>query len=166
MDQCDEDSEPHWNRLLQKNSILQHVLIYLGSRKGFLQNHSAMAALTKTNPIPFITNFNCQNHLYDAKNARCPKFSPADFHTIFPPGSTFQPKLNAKAISLSFINTLRTRSEYSLPILMENNKNHQITLPKGWNGFSSLDVVNRDEPKYETQNPYELTNAIISTNER
>ena len=33
-------------------------------------------------------------------------------------------------------NTLCTRSEDSCPILMENNKNHQIILPKGQNGFS------------------------------
>ena len=49
---------------------------------------------------------------------------------------------------------------------MENNKNHQITLPKAQIGFSSLDVVDRDEPKYQLQSPYELTKAIISTDER
>ena len=49
---------------------------------------------------------------------------------------------------------------------MESNKNHQITLPKGRIGFSSLDVVDRDEPKYQIRSPYELTNAIISTDER
>ena len=49
---------------------------------------------------------------------------------------------------------------------MENNKNHQITLPKGRIGLSSLDVVDRDEPKYQIRSPYELTNAIISTDER
>ena len=49
---------------------------------------------------------------------------------------------------------------------MENNKNHQITIPKGRNGFSSLEVVDRDDPKYQTRRPYELTNAIISTDER
>ena len=49
---------------------------------------------------------------------------------------------------------------------MEKNKNHQITLPKGRIGFSSLDVVDRDEPKYQTRSPYELTNAIVSTDER
>ena len=70
------------------------------------------------------------------------------------------------ATGLSFINTLCTRSECNLPILMENNKNHQITLPKGRIGFSSLDVVDRDEPKYQIRSPYELTNAIISTDER
>ena len=66
------------------------------------------------------------------------------------------------ATSLSFINTLYTRSESNLPILMENNKNHQITLPKGRIGFSSLDVVDQDEPKYQIRSPYELPNAILS----
>ena len=49
---------------------------------------------------------------------------------------------------------------------MENNKNHHITLPKGRIGFSSLDVVDRGEHKYQIRSPYELTNAIISTDER
>ena len=102
----------------------------------------------------------------DAKSARCWKYSPTDTLTHFPPGSTFQPNRNAVATGLSFINTLCTRSGRNLPILMENNKNHQITLPKGRIGFSSLDVVDRDEPKYQIRSPYELTNAIISTDER
>ena len=66
----------------------------------------------------------------DAKSARCWKYSPTDTHIHFPPGSTFQPDRNAVATGFSFINTLCTRSERNLPILMENNKNHQITLPK------------------------------------
>ena len=49
---------------------------------------------------------------------------------------------------------------------MQNNKNHQITLPRGRIGFSSLDVVDPDETKYQIRSPYELTNAIISTDER
>ena len=49
---------------------------------------------------------------------------------------------------------------------MENNKNHKITLPKGRIGFSSLDVSDKDEPKYQIRDPYELTNAILSTNEQ
>ena len=49
---------------------------------------------------------------------------------------------------------------------MENNKNHQISLQKRRLGFSSLDVVDRDEPKYQTRSPYYLTNAMISTDER
>ena len=102
----------------------------------------------------------------DAKSARCWKTSPTDTHIHFPPGFVLQPNRNALATGLSFINTLCTRSERSLPILMENNKNHQITLPMGQIGFSSLDVVDRGEPKYQIRSPYELTNAIISTDER
>ena len=49
---------------------------------------------------------------------------------------------------------------------MENNKNYQITLPKGRIGFSSLDVSDKDEPKYQVRDPYELKNAILSTNEQ
>ena len=67
----------------------------------------------------------------DAKSARCWKFLPTDNHIHFPPGSTFQPNRNVVATGLSFINTLCTRSENNLPIVMENNENHQITPPKG-----------------------------------
>ena len=102
----------------------------------------------------------------DAKSARCWKYSPTDTLTHFPPCSTFQLNRNSVATGLSFMNTLCTRSGRSLPILMENNKNHQITLPKGRIGFSTLDVVDRDEPKYHIRSPYELSNAIISTDDR
>ena len=80
----------------------------------------------------------------EAKSARCWKSSPEDPHAYFPPGSTFQPNRNAVATGLSFVNVLCTQSESKLPILMENNKNHQITLPKGRIGFSSLDISDQD----------------------
>ena len=101
----------------------------------------------------------------DAKSSRCWKYSPTDTHIHFPPGSTFQPNRTAVGTGLSFINPLCTGSEINLSILMENRKNHQITLPKGQIGFSSLNVVDRDEPKYQKRSPYELTNANISTDE-
>ena len=102
----------------------------------------------------------------DAKNARCWKYSPTDSHLHFPPSSIFQANRNVVATGLSFINTLCSRLERSLPIMMENNKNHQTTLSKGRSGFSFIDGVDRDEPKYELRTPYGLTNAIISTAER
>ena len=102
----------------------------------------------------------------DAKSASCRKYSPTDSHIHFQPGSTFQPNRAALVTGLSFINTLCARSERILHILMENNKNHQISLPKGRIGFSSLDVVDRDEPKYQIRSAYELTNAVFSTDER
>ena len=72
----------------------------------------------------------------EAKNARCWKYSPEDPHAHYPPGSTFYPSRNAVAMGLSFVNVLCTQSESKLPILMESDKNHQITLPKGRIGFS------------------------------
>ena len=101
----------------------------------------------------------------EAKSARCWKYSLEDPHAHFAPGSTFHPNRNAVAM-LSFVNVLCTQSESKLPILMENNKSHKITLPKGRIGFSSLDVSDKDEPKYQIRDPYELTNAILAANEQ
>ena len=102
----------------------------------------------------------------EAKSARCWKYSPEDPHAHFPPGSTFQPNRNAIATGLSFVNVLCTQPESKLPFIMEINKNHQITLPKGRIGFSSLDISDKDEPRYQIRDPYELTNAILLTNEQ
>ena len=33
-------------------------------------------------------------------------------------------------------------------------------------GFSSLHLVDQDEPKYRIRSPYELSSAVISTDER
>ena len=66
----------------------------------------------------------------DAENGRCWKYSPEDSQIHFPPGSTFQLNRQPVSAGLSFINTLCTRSEKIFLILMENNKNHKITLPR------------------------------------
>ena len=97
----------------------------------------------------------------EAKSARCWKYSPEDPHAHFPPGSTFHPNRHAVATGLSFVNVLFTQSESKLLIVKENNKNHQITLPKGRIGFSSLDVSDIDQPKYQTRDLHELKNAIL-----
>ena len=102
----------------------------------------------------------------EAKSARCWKYSPEDPHAHFPPGSTFHPNRNAVATALSFVNVLCTQLGSKLPIVMETNKNHQSTLPKGRIGFSSLDVSDKDEPKYQIRDPYELTNAILPMSEQ
>ena len=102
----------------------------------------------------------------EAKSARCWKYSPEDPHAHFPPGSTFHPNCKAVATGLSFVHVLCTQSELKLPILLEKKKNHQISLPGGPIGFSSIDVSDKDETKYQNRDPYELTNAILSTNEQ
>ena len=102
----------------------------------------------------------------DAKSARCWKYSPEDPKSLFPPGSTFQPNREAVSTGLSFVNIICTQPEPTLPLLIENNKNHQITLPKERIGFSCLDVADKEEPKYQIRNPYELTNTITATNDK
>ena len=102
----------------------------------------------------------------DAKSARCWKYSPGDPKSIFPPGSTFQPNREAVSTGLVFVNIICTQPETTLPILIEKHKNHQITLTKGRIGFSSLDVADKMELKYQIRNPYELTNAILTTDDK
>ena len=101
----------------------------------------------------------------DAKSARCWKYSPGDPKSLFPPGSTFRPNREAVSTGLIFVNITCTQPEPTLPNLIENNKNHQMTLSKGGIGFSSLDVADKEEIKYQIRNPYELTNAIITTSD-
>ena len=102
----------------------------------------------------------------DAKSSRCWKYSPEDPKFLFPPGSTFQPNREVVSTGLSFVNIICTQPELTLPILIENNKNYQITLPKGRIGFSSLDVADQEEPEYQIRNPYELTSVLITTNDK
>ena len=102
----------------------------------------------------------------EAKSARSWKYSPEDPHAHFPPGSPFHPNRKAVATGLTFVVALCIQSETKLPILMENNTDYQITLLKGRIGFSSLDLSVTDEPKHPVRDPYELTNAILSTNEQ
>ena len=102
----------------------------------------------------------------DAKSASCWKYSPGDPKSLFTPGSTFQRNREAVSTSLIFFDIICTQPEPTLTILIENNKNHQITLPMGRIGFSSLDVADKEEPKYQIRNPYELTNAIMTTDDK
>ena len=67
---------------------------------------------------------------------------------------------------LVFVNIICAQPEPTLPILIENNKNHQITLSKGPIGFSSLDVADKEEPKCQIRNLHELTNAIMTTDDQ
>ena len=102
----------------------------------------------------------------EANSARCWNDSPEDPRAHSSRGSIFHPNRSAVVTGLNFVIVLCTQSVSKLPILMENNKNHRITLPKGLIGFSSLDVSDNDEPKYQTRDPYELINAMLSTKEQ
>ena len=65
----------------------------------------------------------------DAKSTRFWKYSPGDPKSLFPPGSTFQPNREALCTGLNFVNIICTQHEPTVPILMEKNKNLQITVP-------------------------------------
>ena len=103
----------------------------------------------------------------DAKSARCWKYPPGDPKSLIRPGSSFfQPNREDVSTGLTFVNIICTQPEPTLPILIENNKNHQKTLPKGRIRFSYLDVADEEEPQYQNRNPYKLTNAIITTDNK
>ena len=100
----------------------------------------------------------------EARSTKCWKFSTEDSHAHLPPGSNFHPNRDAVATGLTFVKAICTQPESKLPILMKNNKNHRITVPKDRIDFSSMDVSDTDEPKHQIRDPYELTKAILSTN--
>ena len=102
----------------------------------------------------------------DAKSSRCWKYSPGDPKSLLPPGPTFQPNSEAVSTGLTFVIIICTQPQQTHPILIENNKNHQIMLLKGRIGFPSLDVADKEELKYQIRNPFEITNAIITTDEK
>ena len=53
------------------------------------------------------------------------------------------------------------------PYLMENNRNHQITLNnKGVIGYSSLDISDRDKPKYQIRDCVRMVNSILTLNDQ
>ena len=129
-----------------------------------------MEVSTKKKTFPYVSRILTVRLLYtmhvDAKSARCWKYSPGDPKSLFPPGSTFQPNRETVSTGLVFVNIICTQPEPNLPILIETDKNHQITLPMGRIAFSSLDVADKGGPKYQIRNPYELTNAIITTDDK
>ena len=127
-------------------------------------------SLQQTKTFPYVSRILTVRLSYtihvDAKSARCWKYSPGDPKYLFTPVSTFQPNREAVSTGLIFVNIICNQPEPTLPILMENNKNHQIMLPKVRIRFSSLDVIDKEEPKYQIRSPYELANAIITTNDK
>ena len=66
----------------------------------------------------------------DAKIYRVWKYSSEDKSKNFPPGTTFVPHRHSVKSGLDFVKVVCTQSENYLPILMENNRNHQITMNK------------------------------------
>ena len=106
-----------------------------------------------------------QNHI-DAKTSRVWKYSSEDKSKNFPPGTTFVHHRQSVKSGLDFVNGLCAQSENYLPTLMENNRNHQITLNKGVIGYSSLDISDRDRPKYQMRDCVQMVNSILTENDQ
>ena len=122
-----------------------------------------------TKPYPFVSKLHSirtphQIHI-DGKTSRVWKCSSEDGLKSFLPGTTFVPHRHSVKSGLAFVNVLYTQSEIYLPILMENNRNHQITLIKGVNGYSSLDISDYDRPNYQIKDRVQMVNSILTEND-
>ena len=96
--------------------------------------------LCSTKPYSFVSKIHTtrtphQIHI-DVKTSRVWKYLSEDKSESFPPETTFVPHRQSAKSGPDFVNILCTQSETYLPILMENNRNHQITLNKVVIGYS------------------------------
>ena len=80
--------------------------------------------------------------------------------------TTFVPHRHSVKSGLDFVNVLCTQSKNNLPILIENNRNHQKTLNKGVIGCSSLDISDRDRPKYQIRDRVQMVNSILTESDQ
>ena len=62
---------------------------------------------------------------------------------------------------MCFINTICTKNEKQIPLLIENHKNHQVTLNKGIIGFTICDITNNTQ-KYSIRDCNEFTYSVIN----
>ena len=126
--------------------------------------------MCSTKPYPFLSKIHTirtphQVHI-DAKTSRVWKYSSEDKSQNFPPGTTFIPHRHSVKSGLDFVNVLCTQPENYLPILMENNRNHQITLNRGVIGYSSLAISDCDRPKYQVRDCVRMVNSILTENDQ
>ena len=122
--------------------------------------------MCSTKPYPFISKIHTiktphQIHI-DAKTSRVWKYSSEDKSKKIPSGTTFDPHRHSVKSGLDFVKVLCTQSKNYLPILMENYRNHQITLNKGVIGYSSLDISDSDRPKYQIRDCVQMDNSILT----
>ena len=116
-------------------------------------------SLIKTIRIPH------QIHI-DAKTSRVYIYRPEDGQTNFAPGTIFIPHQKVANSGLDFVNILCAQSEEYLPILMEINKNHQITLEKGTLGYSALDILDFEQPKNQKKDCVKFVDCKLSGNDQ
>ena len=81
----------------------------------------------------------------------------------YPKGTSFLPHKNTLKTELEFINTVCTQKEKTLPILIENHKNHPISLNKGIIGYAVCDLVlSRDTRKFNMRDCSEFAYSILN----
>ena len=79
---------------------------------------------------------------------------------IFPKGTFFVPNKTTVKTELRFINTICTKKEKHIPLLIENHKNHQVLLNKGIIGFTICDITNNAQ-KYSIRDCNELDSGFM-----
>ena len=126
--------------------------------------------MCSTKPYHFVSKIHIirtphQIHI-NAKTSRVWKYSSEVKSKSFPPGTTFVPHRHSVKSGLDIVKVLCTHSENYFPILMENNRNHQKTLNKGVIGYSSLDISDRDRPKYQIKDCVQMVNSILTENDQ
>ena len=133
-------------------------------------NTNCYGCLCATKPYPYLSLIRAiriphQIHI-DAKTSRVYKYQPEDEQINFESLTTFILHQKVANTGLDFVNVLCTQSEQYLSILMENNKNHQITLDKRILGYSSLDKLDFERPKYQIRDCVKMVDCILSENDQ
>ena len=123
--------------------------------------------LCATKPFPYVSKvetIRTDNPIcIDAKTTRLHKYS-RENNRHFAPGTSFTPHKNAVKTGLTFVNVLCTKSESHLPILIENNRNHQITLNRGIIGHAIIDLQEKERPKFQIKDCVTMVNTILKEN--
>ena len=96
-----------------------------------------------TKPFPYVSKIKTIRRdnpiCIDAKTTHLHKHSYQN-NRHFAPGTSFMPHKNAVKLGLTSVNVLCTKSESHLPISIENNRNHQITLNRRRIGHAIRDL--------------------------
>ena len=131
-------------------------------------NTICYGSLSATKPYPFLSLISTIRTPHpiciDAKTSRVWKYRPNDDTQYFLQGTTFVPHRNSVKTGIDFVNVLYTQAENHLLILMENKRNHQITINKGVLGYSSLDIIEQEAPKYQIRDHVKMVNSILAEN--
>ena len=133
-------------------------------------NAICYGSMCSTMPHTFVSKVHTiktphQTH-FDAKTSRFWKYSSENKSEKFPPETTFVSHRHSVKSGLDFVNLLCTQSKNYLPSLMENYRNHQITLNKGVIGYSSLDISDYDRPEYQITDCVQIVKSILTENDQ